>query len=91
MDILIVMLAGVLIGNRFFPPSCKKWNERLQVACTALLIFTMGISMGQRENFLQELSQLGLTSFLFFLFPAAVSTIFVYFLSRWFLDRKGGR
>lgn len=90
MDILIVMFAGVLIGNRFFPPKYKKMNERLQVICTALLIFTMGISMGQRENFLRELASMGWISFLFFLFPAVVSTIFVYFLSKWFLKRKGG-
>ena len=76
MDILIVMFAGVLLGNRFFPPKYKELNEKLQVVCTALLIFTMGVSMGW-------------VSFLFFLIPAAMSTVFVFFLAKWFLNRKG--
>ena len=91
MDILIVMFAGVLVGNRFFAEKYRQLNERLQTVCTALLIFTMGISMGQRDNFLQDLTSMGWISFLFFLIPAVISTIFVYFLSRWFLERKGGK
>ena len=51
----------------------------------------MGISMGERDNFLQDLTSMGWISFLFFLIPAVISTIFVYFLSRWFLERKGGK
>ena len=78
MDILIVMFAGVLLGNRFFPPKYKELNEKLQVVCTALLIFTMGVSMGQRENFLGDLASMGWVSFLFFLIPAAMSTVFVW-------------
>ena len=91
MDILIVMFAGVLVGNRFFPEKYRQLNERLQTVCLALLIFTMGISMGQRDNFLQDLTSMGWISFLFFLIPAVISTIFVYFLSRGFLERKGGK
>ena len=89
MVILIVMFAGVLLGNRFFPPKYKELNEKLQVVCTALLIFTMGVSMGQRENFLGDLASMGWVSFLFFLIPAAMSTVFVFFLAKWFLNRKG--
>ena len=49
----------------------------------------MGVSMGQRENFLGDLASMGWVSFLFFLIPAAMSTVFVFFLAKWFLNRKG--
>ena len=91
MDILIIMLAGVVIGNRLFPRKYRKLNERLQVICTALLIFTMGITLGQRENFVEELLSLGFTSFLLFLIPAVCSTILVFFLTKWLMNDKKGR
>ena len=52
MDVILVMLAGVLIGAKWFPERFKKQNETLQVVCTALLIFSMGVMLGQRENHL---------------------------------------
>lgn len=88
MDILLVMCAGVLAGSRFFPEKYKKINEKLQVACTLLLIFCMGVTLGSRENFLHELGTLGWTSFLFFLLPAGFSVILVYGLTRKFMPKE---
>lgn len=85
MDVILVMLAGVLVGAKVFPERHKAKNEVAQVACTALLIFSMGVMLGKRDNFLGELAELGLASFLCFLIPAVFSTILVYFLSRRFL------
>ena len=87
MDILIVMFAGVLLGNRFFPPKYKELNEKLQVVCTALLIFTMGVSLGSRPGFLDEMGTMGLDSLIFALVPILLSVAVVYPLSR-FMDRK---
>lgn len=88
MDILLVMCIGVLVGNRFFPDKYKKVNEKLQVLCTVLLIFCMGVTLGSRENFLQELGTLGGTSFLFFVIPAGFSLILVFLLTKKFMPEK---
>ena len=88
MDILVVMCVGILVGGKLFPKKFKKINEHFQVVCTMLLIFSMGVMLGQRENFISELSSLGLHSFLFFLFPTVFSIILVYFLTKYFMEKK---
>lgn len=50
--------------------------------------FSMGVMLGQKENFLSELSSLGLKSFLFFLIPTLVSIILVYILTKRFMEKK---
>ena len=72
----------------FFPEKYKKINEKLQVVCTILLIFCMGVTLGSRDHFLQELGTLGWTSFLFFLFPAGGSLLLVYGLTRKFMPSE---
>ncbi len=88
MDVIIVMCVGVFIGNKIFPAKLKKWNEILQTVCTVLLIFSMGVMLGRRENFIQELSSLGIQSFLLFFIPSVFSVILVYPLSKYFLEKR---
>ena len=61
MDILIIMCLGILVGNRIFPKEKKKLNEYLQLSCTLLLIFSMGVMLGQRDSFFEDLASLGIT------------------------------
>lgn len=89
MDIILVMCLGIFVGHKFFPKKLKKRNEQLQVVCTVVLIFSMGVVLGKRDNFLHELSTLGFQSFIFFLFPTVFSTIFVYILTKIFMENKG--
>lgn len=91
MDVILVMCAGILAGRRFFPERCQKLNEKIQVVCTVLLIFSMGVTLGRRENFLEELSGLGIQSFLFFLIPTGCSVLLVYVLTQRFMKGHGGR
>lgn len=88
MIILLVMCAGILAGRFLVPGRVKRLNERIELACTLILIFSMGVMLGQKENFLEELGRLGFSSFLFFLLPTALSIVFVYLLSRRFLEKK---
>ena len=81
MDVILIMCLGVLVGSRFFPKQYTKLCERLQVVCTLALIFCMGVMLGQRPGFLQELGQLGLQSLVFCLVPVAFSVLFVYLLT----------
>jgi len=83
MDILIIMGIGIFIGLKFFPDKYKKKNEKMQMVCTILIIFSMGVMLGRRENFLQEITSLGLTSFLYFF-----SILIVYLLTRLFMKNK---
>ena len=50
----------------------------------------MGVMLGKKDNFFEELSSLGLTSFLFFLVPTVLSVILVYCLTQKFMkgDKK---
>ena len=87
MEILIFMLIGVLIGRFCFPKKLKKLNEKMQVFMTMLLIFSMGVMLGRRENLIDELSSLGFKSLVFCLIPMSLSTVIVYFLTERFFDR----
>lgn len=88
MDILIVMSIGILVGNRFFSHKYKTINEKLQLICTILLIFSMGVTLGRRENFIQELSLLGWHSFIFCFIPSLFSLIIVFLLTRHFIEKR---
>ena len=85
MDTILVMAAGVAVG-RFFPAKYRKQNEWVQLACTLLLIFSMGLGLGQQPDFFSDLAALGLSSLLFFLLPTASSVAAVWLLTR----RRGG-
>ncbi len=90
MEILFVLCIGVLIGRFCFAKWAKPVNEKLQIACTMLLIFSMGVTLGRRPNFVEELATVGGQSLLFFFFPTVLSVVCVYGLSRRFFQKKGG-
>ncbi len=88
MDTIIVMCIGILIGKLITSKKIKKANEIISLTCTFLLIFSMGIMLGNKENFLQELSSLGWYSFLLFIIPTALSIIIVYVLTQCFMHHQ---
>lgn len=90
MDIILVMCIGIAVGRFLVPQGMKKLNERVSMCCTWLLIFAMGVMLGGREGFLEDLSMLGVRSFLFFLIPTVCSIILVYILSKRFIEKKQG-
>lgn len=51
MDIILVMCIGILVGRFIVPQGMKKFNERVSMCCTWLLIFAMGMMLGEREGF----------------------------------------
>lgn len=65
-----------------------KVNEKIQMIITGILIFIMGISLGQREYFFKELAELGWKSIAFTFMAILCSVIFVYVLTRVFMKRK---
>ena len=88
MDILIVMCIGILVGRVSILRRAKKKNEiSFLCFCTFILIFSMGVMLGKKDHFFEELSSLGLTSFLFFLIPTVLSIGLVYWLTRVFMKK----
>ncbi len=88
METMLIMCAGVLVGATVFPARLKVWNSRLQVAMTALLIFTMGVGLGSRPDFVAEVGEIGLESLILAVVPVALSVAVVYPLSRRFLQKR---
>lgn len=82
MYLLLVMCLGILAGRWLFPEKYRKLNERLQMVCTIVLIFCMGVTLGSRENFLEELKSLGVESLIFFFIPTALSIALVFLATR---------
>lgn len=85
-----IMFVGVLIGYFFSPKKYAGFNAKLQMACTAVLIFSMGVSLGSREGFFAELSALGLKSTVYAVIPIIFSVISVYLLTKRFMKEKKG-
>ena len=88
MEAIVFMLIGFATG-RIFPARYKTFNERVQLLCTLLLIFLMGVGLGQRDGFFSGLLNLGVKSFLFFLIPTVLSVAAVYLLTKCFMDGAG--
>lgn len=88
MDVIFIMCLGVLVGKFFFHVRWKRLNEILQTVCTVLLIFSMGVMLGSRDDFVSEITSLGTQSIIFFLIPSVFSVIAVYPLTRIFLEKR---
>lgn len=84
----IIMFVGVLIGYFFSPKKFAGFNARLQMVCTAVLIFSMGVSLGSRESFFEELAELGFESAIFSIVPVIFSVIAVFLLTKRFMKPK---
>lgn len=91
MSTLVVMCIGIIVGNRLLSDKHKRKNEYLQTVCIVLLIFSMGVMLGARENFLQELLSVGFQSILFCLIPSVLSLFLVYFLTKRFMNRNNSK
>ena len=91
MDIIIIMALGILVGMFLIPKNnkiCQYIIKISQTLTTLILIFSMGVLLGRKENFLQDLANLGFTSFILFLIPTLLSIIVVFFLTKKFLYKK---
>ena len=84
MLILVIMMLGVVIGMKLN----LKVNGVLQIVLTGILIFIMGVSLGSRENFFNELAELGWKSVLYMLSAVAGSILIVYGLTKVFMKSK---
>ena len=91
MLILVIMMLGVVIGMKFNLRKTLKANGVFQMILTGILIFIMGVSLGSRENFFQELAELGWKSVIYMLAAVAGSIVIVYILTKLFMKDKGDK
>ena len=91
MAVVIIMAAGTLIGYFLIPVRATErfgtFNSQFQLILVCILIFMMGVKLGSREDFLQELAQLGWKSLVLAVFPIVLSVALVYPLTKRFLGR----
>ena len=88
MSSVLIMAVGWFVGYKFFKEKYVKANSVFQTACVAVLIFCMGVSLGSREGFFNELLSLGKSSIVYSLVPIFFSVIVVYALTEIFLVRR---
>lgn len=91
MTILILMCAGAAVGLWLFPARWQKGNAKVQAGLTAVLIFCMGISLGARPGFFEELASLGLKSLVLCGASILGSVALVYPLTQRFLVKRPGK
>ena len=84
----LIMMIGVLITYKLGIGKFAKLNGSIQLLCTCSLIFIMGVKLGARENFFEEISTLGLQSLVYAIIPIVFSIILVYFMSKETLEKR---
>jgi uncharacterized transporter YbjL len=82
--ILGALALGVLVGySDILPKGIFKWTNKITMVGLAVLLFTMGISIGSNNEILGNLNTLGLKAFLLAL-GSVIGSIFL----AWFLQNK---
>jgi len=87
--IFLSLFLGIMVGAFLkLPDTIVKVNSKFQLAGLFLLIFTMGIKIGNDENIIKNIKLIGLKSFSFALFTALFSAIAVYIIYIKFLREE---
>lgn len=87
-SVIIIMILGAILGMKLFPQKYSALNERFQILCISILIFSMGVMLGKRDNFFNELSSIGLKSIVLAIVPIICSIILVYILTKKYIGDK---
>lgn len=75
---LAVMSAGVIVALRLLPVKYQRLAGRFQIICTAVLVFSMGVSLGSRPDFFASFCSLGYEALILALLPTALSVLAVW-------------
>ncbi|KXL51714.1 hypothetical protein CLNEO_29200 [Anaerotignum neopropionicum] len=87
--IFLALTVGFLIGFfGFLKEKQIKINSRLQTLWLLLLIFCMGVSIGRNGEVIRSLPVLGGKAFLFAVLAVIGSILFVFVLSKLFLEKE---
>ncbi len=85
---LVIMLIGIFVGLKWFPQKYIRINSNVQILCITFLIFLMGVSLGNRNDFFDMIINIGFSSFILAIIPITFSIMFVYVLTKKFMEKK---
>ncbi len=86
--IFLVLTVGFFIGfHKLIRGKLIQLNSRMQILWLLLLIFCMGVSIGRNGAVLESLPSLGGKALLFSVLAVAGSILFVFVLSKLFLEK----
>lgn len=85
--IFIVLGIGFLIGVwGLLNEKALRWNGKIQTLWLIILIFSMGVGIGNNKEVIRNLPKLGGQAFVFALLSVVGSIIFVFIFSKIFLE-----
>lgn len=91
MEILVIMVAGALLGRFAVPERARRVNDVVQTVLTCLLIASMGTSLAARDGFFGELGAYGVQALVLCALPMVCSIVFVGLLAYLLMgDGPGG-
>lgn len=82
------MVLGIVVGMKFYNDKYNNINNNFQIVCISILIFSMGVSLGNRDNLFGELSTLGIKSIIIAVVSILFSVVIVYLLTKKFIGDK---
>ncbi len=88
LTLIIIFILGVIVGIKYFPQKYIALNDKFQIVCISVLIFSMGISLGKRDNFFKDLFQIGFKSIVLAVIPILCSVMLVYILTKKYIGDK---
>ena len=83
-SILIFLALGILLGATIFPKKLLKLNNKLITIGVALLLFSMGASLGGSPTFFEDVVSAGGQAAVFAVATVAGSVLMVWLLTRLF-------
>lgn len=87
--ILVSLVIGIILGIlNILPRKLVSYNSRFQQGGVILLIFSMGASIGSNRDIISGLEGMGLKALVFAVLTSMISILFVYIISRRFLEGK---
>lgn len=88
MKIIFFIIIGILIGFTIFPKKYLKINNKISQISVILLLFSMGVSLGGGENFINDIKSSGFIALIFALFGILLSVLLVFIVSKIFFRKE---
>ena len=87
--ILISLVAGIILGySKLFGPKDKEKVMKLQKAGLYLLVFSMGLAIGNSKEIIENIKEVGINAIFISLSSIVFSILMVYITDRYIISRK---
>lgn len=79
---IALILGGLLGGSNKLPKSVYKYTDKLTLVGLIILLFSMGVSIGNNDEILKHLDSLGIQALAIATFSIIGSVLAIWFLQR---------